>query len=347
MEARLAAEDGQGASGRRKVASWLAVWTSLAALLGGCRLIENRVNDPTPRKCAECHVEITRQWAGSAHATAWTDPVFLNATHGRRPQQCLPCHAPGPLLDQSPDESPKLRAEHHEDGVDCGACHQSECGYVGPYRSWGPHPTRQDRTRLPTTGFCATCHVVEAEEHESYYLPSLDANQTPKGCVGCHMPPGQSRLTQDHLLSYVHPQRLVRDHSFPVWTEEVLRNAVEVEDFEVRRRDEIQLDVSFNLINRGAGHRIPTGHFGHRYVKVSVTLFDGKGDPLDHEEWPLYARRVHSLVPGKPTSFKGSLLHPRQSKPVRVRLSVERISQDRSLFQTLLESEWPLDEHGP
>lgn len=314
----------------------------LFALPTGCRLAANHVKGQSPQTCAECHAEITRQWSTSAHATAWNDPQFVVATDDRQTQQCLPCHAPKPLLEQSPSEPPRLRESHRECGVDCAACHAAGCAYAGPYKSWGPHRMKQDATRLPSAAFCGNCHTVEHEEYQAFYRRSLNLSQPAKQCADCHMPLATSRLTQGHVLSLAHPKRTVHDHSFPAWTDEVLRGAVVIGDFHVRRSDR-GFEVRFTLTNRGAGHRIPTGQFGHREMRILVELLGSDGAVLGQEEQSLLAGSPESLVPGEARPFAITAALTRQSEPASVRVLVERVDQDRRFRRTLASCQWPID----
>ncbi|NUQ65374.1 MAG: hypothetical protein HUU20_23145, partial [Pirellulales bacterium] len=204
----------------------LMLLLGLAAAVAGCRLNSETMEDRTPRGCAECHTETARQWASSAHARAWHNPKFVAETQGHARQPCLGCHAPQPLLEQSSSGPPPLRDKDRQCGVDCHACHAVACAYAGPYSSRiGPHKTVQDRTRLPCSSFCGTCHEVEHAEYTSLYIPAVEPGQA-RHCADCHMPPSVSRLTQGHLLSLIHPRRVVRDHSMPAFAEEVVKNSV-------------------------------------------------------------------------------------------------------------------------
>jgi hypothetical protein len=215
------------------------------------------MRDRTPQGCANCHTTIAQQWEASAHATAWSDPEFVERSRNYTVSNCLPCHAAQPLLEQPPRERPVLRDPERHFGVDCKTCHQLGDAYVGGYRNHvGPHPTAQDTTRLPCSAFCGVCHEAEYREYAELYVSSVEAPET---CGDCHMPTCRTRLTQGHLLSLIHPKRVTHDHSFLTWTPEVSDDAVTIDQPKAISLPDGQLEIALTLTNHGAGHCIPTG----------------------------------------------------------------------------------------
>jgi len=323
------------------------VGLGLPLILPGCGLTGNRLaRSHTPRDCAECHVDTTRQWADSAHAAAWSNAAFIETSQQRSMPECLPCHAPTPMLEQSSGSRPVLRNDRDEDGVDCHACHAIGRDYAGPYLTWGPHRTERDRARLPCSSFCGRCHLVEMEEYETLYVASLEPTERPKQCRECHMPQRIQRLTQGHLLSLAHPKRVTHDHRFPLWTEEITRDAVEMTDLAVRRQSDGELAIDVTLVNRGAGHRIPTGEYGHREVRILVEVLDQNEDVLNDDEWPLMARYPDALSPGKASKFPFDITLPLDAEPHRVRVTVERVNSDRSFRYVLASGERSIAENN-
>lgn len=320
-----------------------AILLALGLATIGCRLLPGRAKEPSPQTCAECHQDIAGQWAASGHAIAWTRPEFAKETEGLTTASCLPCHAPAPVYDQAPAEKTRLRAERLDDGVDCAVCHATAGAYVGPYDSWGPHPMKGDRARLPCSAFCGHCHAPERDEFNVLYLPSLKPGQTPKQCVDCHMPARWSRLTQGHALSLAHPERIVRDHSFPIWTDEVLRDAVAIRAVGYQRHEGGQVAVDFSLVNQGAAHNIPTGKYGHRELLITVELFDAEGRTLAQEEQKILPGRLNALSPNAPTAFYFIVSPPVRAEPARMRVLVERVNKDRSFRRTLLDHQQPMN----
>ncbi|HYW81026.1 MAG TPA: multiheme c-type cytochrome, partial [Thermoguttaceae bacterium] len=292
---------------RRAVASLIIVLMGSTCLLAGCQLIEPDIRPRPPQNCAECHSEIYRQWSRSKHAIAWTNPDFIETSTERTEAQCLPCHAPTPLLQQAPEMPTELRDHNRHFGVDCKVCHFVNCKYAGPYDTWGPHPTTQETKRVGSAQFCGTCHLMELQEYKDLYVEAVESATTGgkplKACAECHMAARRSRLTQGHILSLAHPKRIVRDHSFPAWTNHLICGAVEVTKLDAHREPDGPFTVDFTLVNRGAGHRIPTGKFGNREVLLVVELLDEQGSVLGSDERSLLSNRTEGLAPEELTPF--------------------------------------------
>jgi hypothetical protein len=52
------------------------------------------ISGTAPSDCAGCHAEIAAEWASSAHARSWTDPIFQSEYQLTRQAFCRHCHAP-------------------------------------------------------------------------------------------------------------------------------------------------------------------------------------------------------------------------------------------------------------
>ena len=85
-----------------------------------------------PETCRTCHADHVREWAGSMHAYAADDPVFLamNArgqreTDGALGDFCVRCHAPMAVLEGATEDGLNLpELPQHLKGVTCYFCHQ-------------------------------------------------------------------------------------------------------------------------------------------------------------------------------------------------------------------------------
>src|SRR5262245_36043165 len=84
--------------------------------------------------CAKCHVDVTEEWASSAHGLAWVDEEFrAQAQAKKRPELCYGCHVPEPLLAGELDGRPDAREPSRDLGVHCESCHQDQGGaMLGP-----------------------------------------------------------------------------------------------------------------------------------------------------------------------------------------------------------------------
>lgn len=327
-------------------------WPCLLLLFGfgaglpACRLAEREMQDRTPQGCANCHTNIAEQWERSAHAAAWTNPAFIRETEERSATDCLPCHASRPLLEQPPGEPAQLRDHQQQFGIECRTCHQLGEAYAGPHASrLGPHPVVADTVRLPCSDFCGLCHQTEADEHAELYLASVGGDQ--RSCAQCHMPAYRERLTQGHVLSYIHPKRTVHNHAFPVWSPVVSAGAVEMGRPATSRAADQPVEVAVALTNRGAGHRIPSGEFGYRKLRVAVELLDPAGQVIGQAEQAVFPGDPLSLAPGVPTTFRLPVAVTAGAPADRIRILVERVNRDRSFQYTLAEGEWPVADSDP
>jgi nitrate/TMAO reductase-like tetraheme cytochrome c subunit len=307
-------------------------------LAAGCRVPNKHVKSIRPHSCAECHADITCQWQSSAHAEAWTNPAFWEAIGSSEGTGCFPCHAPNPLLEQPRLAAPTLRNAFREDGVDCHACHASCGAYVGKYSTFGPHPMKQDLTRLPCSDFCGRCHLQEMKEYEEFYSPAI-ASGPLASCADCHMPRYRDRLTQGHLLSLIHPERAVPDHSFSAEKTIGARDAVRITELQLVSMGDGLWQVNTTLVNQGAGHCIPSGKFGPNEARILVEVLDAENRVATQSEKSLFARSKTSLVPGRPASFTFGLVPFGDASGHRLRLTVERVNEDRTFRLRLAQQE--------
>jgi hypothetical protein len=83
-----------------------------------------------PETCRECHQEHFREWSGSMHAYASTDPIFraMNArgqkeTNGALGDFCVKCHAPMAVNEGVTDGTDLDAVPKQLQGVTCYFCH--------------------------------------------------------------------------------------------------------------------------------------------------------------------------------------------------------------------------------
>ena len=141
-----------------------------------------------PASCEGCHPTHVEEWAGSMHAHASDDPVFLamnrlgqRATDGALGNFCVRCHAPLAVatgwtrdgLDLA-DVPRALR------GVGCVACHQIETvtALHNGGLTWSLDDTMRGASRA----------TVETPAHRSTYSPLLDGERLESSdpCGACH-----------------------------------------------------------------------------------------------------------------------------------------------------------------
>lgn len=143
-----------------------------------------------PETCKSCHTTHHRQWSGSMHAHASTDPVFLamnrraqEETAGELGDFCVRCHAPIATALGLTEDGLNLEAlPGAVQGVGCYACHGVEAlegdhngavrlaadglvrGGLSDPRDGAPHGVAYsellDGARAESSALCGACHDV-------------------------------------------------------------------------------------------------------------------------------------------------------------------------------------------
>lgn len=141
-----------------------------------------------PEACQTCHPAQFAEWAGSMHAYASLDPVFvaMNArgqaeTQGRLGNFCVNCHAPMAVAAGLTDDGlnlPELASEYQ--GVTCYFCHNVEA-VAGDHNN----PLRLAGDALMRGPFE---DPVRNKAHTSEFSPFLDRNdhKSAQLCGACH-----------------------------------------------------------------------------------------------------------------------------------------------------------------
>jgi hypothetical protein len=241
------------------------------------------------KDCGTCHREIYREWAGSMHARAWTEPYFqVDFKYDGSLQICLNCHTPlvnqqqdlvlgfrdrdkfDPILAPNPDYDSALRDE----GVTCAVCHIRNGRIVGPFRTErAPHPVEHDPGMSQGIKPCLKCHVVAGKRWDTFYtippcgtVAEIDAGGHAIDCVSCHMPP-VARPAAEGM-----PSRQGRRHLFQGGHEpERVKESLRVE----HRLEDDGLVVT--LTNVGAAHYLPTGT-PDRHLTLELKLLGPGGE---------------------------------------------------------------------
>jgi hypothetical protein len=183
------------------VGRWLSVTYAgalTAAALVGCADHETPPREPTlerqqlldPETCRGCHAAHYREWAGSMHAYASQDPVFLamnrrgqEETHGALGSFCVSCHAPMALSEGATTDGLNLAdVPKPLQGISCYFCHNVDAvlgTHDNPLRLSGdttlrggikdPRPTHAHASaysdhfssrKVESAALCGSCHDV-------------------------------------------------------------------------------------------------------------------------------------------------------------------------------------------
>jgi hypothetical protein len=243
------------------------------------------------KDCGTCHREIYREWAGSMHAQAWTDPYFqVDFEYDGSLQICLNCHTP--LVNQQPDlvlgfrdrdkfdpivtPNPAFDAALRDEGVTCAVCHIRNGRIVGPFRTdRAPHPVELDPGMSQGIKPCLKCHVVAGKRWDTFYtippcgtVAEIEAGKQTIDCVSCHMPPVVRPAAEGM------PARQGRRHLFQGGhAPERVKQALRVEH--TMEADELVV----TLTNVGAAHYLPTGT-PDRHLTLELRLMGSSGQVL-------------------------------------------------------------------
>ena len=231
--------------------------------------------------CGRCHRAIYESWSTSAHATAMTSPVFLDAKDAAEQdfgaearKICLSCHAPmaGQLDDL--DLARKVSWE----GVTCDYCHSIRevrddgknpraivrCGTVksGPSKdSVSPaHGTAYSSVHTSAL-LCAVCHEYKNALGFPVVTTFSEWKLSPSGkgdleCQQCHMELVKGAVVEPRVKR--ESSHLVNLHAMPGSHSVGQLNRALTAKLTATRNGE-SVDVVVRVKNEGAGHFLPTG----------------------------------------------------------------------------------------
>jgi hypothetical protein len=218
-------------------------------------------------ECSACHERQHLQWQESLHARSTDDPLYRAMTGwaGRDAgaetvRMCANCHT-----------TAKGGSNERTEAVTCEACHQGRAAAPGP-PGWrvdlqlpiaaarpsaeAPHAVNIDHG-LTSGRLCLVCH---GELHNPHGVPLCTTGpeaaqrNSPVTCLGCHMREA--------------------DHRIPGATPELLRQAAQIA-LNIRQGEAV-----VTVMNRGAGHALPTGPV-LRQVRLEVELLDASSNPVE------------------------------------------------------------------
>jgi len=273
--------------------------------------------------CAECHEDVTREWARTTHAMAWIDPLYQESLkEKKKPESCHNCHIPEPLSHVEPGAKPKSRDPQHNwshFGIDCNTCHLGKEGEIlGPFGA--PNEAHRSvaaeafRPENQSAMLCIGCHATNIGPVIGIARDFVETEQEKKGrsCVGCHMAPLERTIAKDATMvrkGRSHELQTPRDPAFLAL------------GFEL----ELSLDplgARLRVRNR-AGHRIP-GLIG-RELEFAATALDAQGTELGVETLTLTTEsylpvdgEVELALPARTARVRvvGRHHDPRLEKPV-------------------------------
>ena len=231
--------------------------------------------------CGRCHRAIHESWQTSAHATAMTSPIFLDAKDSAEQEfgvearkVCLSCHAPmaGQLNDL--DLSRKVSWE----GVTCDYCHSiREVSVDGPnpkalvqFGNVKSGPSKDAVSPAHGTAYssvhtsallCAVCHEYKNGLGFPVVTTYSEWKASPSGkgdleCQQCHMELVKGAVVEPRVKR--ESSHLVNLHAMPGSHSISQLNRALTAKLTASRNGET-VDVVVKVKNEGAGHFLPTG----------------------------------------------------------------------------------------
>ena len=200
-----------------------------------------------PKTCAKCHSRQYKEWSGSMHAYASTDPLFVALNQrGQDEAQvgtfCASCHAPLAVRTGATRDGTNLASlPERLQGVTCYACHNitqitnthnnsTRLGNDSIMRAALANPMTNDahqsaysalhdRTQLESSNLCGSCHdvvnghAVAIERSFAEWQASAFSGSNGSTCGQCHMP----KSSEPGPIADVPgaPARARHSHQFP------------------------------------------------------------------------------------------------------------------------------------
>jgi hypothetical protein len=272
---------------------------------GGPILFGPREPRFTSDACGACHEAEHRAWAGSAHARAHTDRLYVRELALRPSRVCERCHAP--LADAN---AATIEGPWADEGVGCAACHVRDGAVVHAHVSGrAPHETRLD-ARVGQIEGCRACHQFPfpAPEHRGQltHAPgewlqdtvgewALSKEATDGlACIDCHLPEREG----------------MHDHALPGHCDRAL--LARALDVRVRLERGARADAVIFMLRSRAGHAVPTGDL---YRSLELRAWR-EGEPARRELLGrVYARRGTELV-----EIEDDRVRPGETRRVTLRL---------------------------
>ncbi|MBM4392792.1 MAG: hypothetical protein FJ090_16835 [Deltaproteobacteria bacterium] len=265
------------------------------------------------QSCNACHWTAHDTWDGSAHAVAWTDPLYQQALRSAgNSTACLGCHLPvaaqhdrlangyvdGDLSRPRLEANASFDATLMSEGVTCVACHVREGKVLGTFASHNaPHPLVKS-DELSSSALCATCHQLTWPEADRPFYDTYgewESSAYAKAgvdCLDCHMAP-VAGVSQPGVKSPVNA------HASATTLDRALTTLVSLPAASLQRGQ--PLPVTVTLLNSGAGHSVPTGNPFKSYA-IEVVLLDAAGKDLAPAQGFTLARTVESAPPWRTTA---------------------------------------------
>ncbi|MZH01984.1 MAG: hypothetical protein F3745_00865 [Nitrospinae bacterium] len=233
-------------------------------------------------ECGKCHKDIYATWKNSLHSQVKGNAVFWTAylqayyDDAEKAQElCLSCHSPVAIINKDLMLTKKISGE----GVNCDFCHsisgvqkiRSQFEYEHKFGLLKQGPLKDLESPVHETKFnklfkqsqlCAKCHEYESDNGLKIIETYSEWEQGPyskKGthCQDCHMRKVKGKIVATEIA--ITPEKKIRSHDIAGGHSLAMRD--KSLDVQISSIDRIKqkLVVNVDVINKGVGHKIPTG----------------------------------------------------------------------------------------
>lgn len=283
--------------------------------------------------CAECHEDRYKEWSGSMHALAISDPIFRSAymkavlfDPGYR-EYCLKCHSPTTTTTKDFNLTRSISVE----GVTCSFCHNvknidikknsyelnQDGTMVGPYEySFSEKHSSNYSEILTKSEFCAGCHefslngVLISETYSEWKEGPY--SKEGRQCQDCHM-----EASPGYSSNNIKREKVYRHYWYGGHTGQFLERAFNIE-YDIEKKGK-KANINLNITNIGVGHKIPSG-FPSRQVILYLNVTDDKNRDIYNDKkiytktlLDEYGNEVYDFWKAKSIS-KDNRIKPRESR---------------------------------
>ena len=292
------------------------------------KLVKGQFN--SARACGACHEAIFDKWAGSMHATSYTDPTFLSAfykayyeSQGTAGPTCLRCHAPTTQVTKDVYGTQEITQE----GVTCDFCHSLSgapnktdgrhdidwSAKHGPYKQTNsPEHAVAFSATFESSEICAGCHDYVLPDGTVVFATYSEWKATRYAqegvqCHKCHMPRLPGRTVRADVDGKSHD--VYNDHQLLGGHESSQVQRAVTLRVESVTRDATRVHAVVSLENSGAGHYVPTG-IPSRKLVLNVTATQRSRTVFQRS---IVYQRVMQGADGKPLTEDWAIkLHSKQ-----------------------------------
>ena len=229
-------------------------------------------------QCAACHRAIYDEWKTSHHALAWVNPEprRKELSDNFRNRDCIPCHAPRPMIEVGYGRRPLERQDRREEGVSCFTCHKyrnvmAAANPLSITAAKAPcHPVEFAPVR--EMNLCAPCHDQHKVHRDWKQTRYAQDGPSYKDCNDCHMPVVAGPGTVDGS------RPTHRSHAFPGAHDATMLRSAGTLDVAVAQLGDGPPTIMIAVRNTGTGHNLPADE-RHRAVDLEVQPIGVDGTP--------------------------------------------------------------------